>query len=758
MDNLSDYESPPTANDIISIVRIFTILFVTLIIINYLSWDTSNYYIWFTFCIPLILYLIILSISNLLDKLTKIHPLIPEHVEMFIFQVITILLVHITGGVQSGFKILYLLPVVLYSLRYGAKTGYISSLINTYAVLNFYFISTEKFDFLHMDLAIILSFFLFSWLIGDMVAAERSIRKQLLEQANRDELTGLYNYRFFQHQLAETIANFHTLGEEKIGLIILDLDNFNLYNEIFGFLSGDNVLKRVSATIRRFLEERDFAARYGGDTFVILTITRETSQVVAKAEKIRKTIDALQNVILGHNRSVSASLGVAIFPDQADDPESLIQKANEALYKVKITRGNRVQLYYSIFDRISGEKLKTEKDFLDTVKTLMAVIHAKDKFTYGHSERVLVYAQLICRALKLPAREVSRIEYAALLHDIGKIEISKDILNEPCPLPREKWEIFKQHPVWSAEIIKPLKKLEPLLPIIIHHHERVDGKGYPHGLKGDEIPLGARILSVVNTFDLLTTGRIKGNGKSINESLDFLVKKTGSMFDPVIVNCFVSCLNEYKSISGMLEWPRDLCKLVPAGYIPGFLVLGGHYGEFYSGNVHLAVKAVSYCAAGVMNNEKVLYHLNTETEKLFLEKLSEHVYRGLPTSSLIKKNQVARWENIEQLLHYLERRAMLEFETKKILKTNLDETYADNFTSLRVILDTSSLSLTPNQMLTWENNLSSCIKDLDLLFICFYDFAQESLELCRMLYNLHDRPLYTKEDEESKKKAPDQLS
>ena len=198
----------------------------------------------------------------------------------------------------------------------------------------------------------------------------------------------------------------------------------------------------------------------------------------------------------------------------------------------------------------------------------------------------------------------------------------------------------------------------------------------------------------------------------------------------------------------MLEWPRDLCKLVPAGYIPGFLSTGGHYGEFYSGNVHLAVKAVSYCAAGVINNERILYHLNEETDKIFLDKLTEYLNKRASSKLIIKKNQVDRWENPEKLLYFLEKRAMLEFETKKIFKTNLDETFKNNFTSLRFILDTSSLSLTPNQMLTWEKNLSSCIKDLDLVFICFYDFTREPLELCRVLYDLHDQPLYTKKEEE----------
>lgn len=741
-----NYEAPPAANDFISMVRICIILFSTLaIIINYFNWDMPYYYICFIFCVPLLLYLILYFVGTLLDEMAKFHPLIPEQGEMLILQVVLILLVFSSGDLKIGLKILFLLPVILYSLRFGAKTGYISSFINTFASITLFFTNQKPIDFLYVDLVLIPLFFLFSWLLGEIVAAERSLRKQLIEFVKRDELTGLYNRRFFQEQLLKTIQGFHKF-EGKLGLIMLDLDNFSMYNEILGFQSGDTVLKKVAETIQRFMEERDFAARYGGDTFVILTPARETSQIVAKAEKIRKAIEAFDNVIPGYDRKVSASLGIALFPGQAENSQNLIQKANEALDKVKITRGNRVQLYYSIFDRISGEKLKTEKEFLDTIKTLMAVIHAKDKFTYGHSERVLVYAQLICKSLQLPRRELIRVEYAALLHDIGKIELDKDILNEPHPLPPEKWNIYKKHPLWSAEIIKPLKKTEALLPIIIHHHERFDGNGYPYGLKGDEIPLGARILTVANAFDLLTTGRLKDKGKTINESIEILIKKKGTCYDPLIIDRFVSCLNEYKNISRMLEWPRDLCKLVPAGYLPGFLLTGGHYGEFYSGNAHLAVKAVSYSAAGIMNNERILYSFNEETERVFLEKITEYLNARPASKLMIKENQIARWENPKKLLHYIEKRAMLEFETKKILKFNLDETIKNNFTSLRVLLDTSSLSLTPKQTLVWEKNLATCIKGLDLLSICFYDFTREPLELCRHLYDFHDQPLYNKEN------------
>jgi len=740
-----NYEEPPAATDFIPIVRIFIILFSTLaIVINYFNWDLPYYYICFIFCAPLVLNLILYFVSILLDKMAKFHSLIPEHAEMLILQVVIILFIFSGGPIKSGLKILLLLPVILYSLRFGAKTGYISSLINTFVSTSLFFINEEPINFLHIDLVLIPLFFLFSWLLGEMGAAERSLRKQLTEFIKRDELTGLYNRRFFQEQLGKTMQEFHK-SEGKLGLIMLDLDNFSMYNEILGFYSGDMVLKRVAETIQLFLEESDFAARFGGDTFVILTPARETTQIIAKAEKIRKAIEAFHSVIPGSDRKVSASLGVALFPDQAKNMQELIQKANEALDKVKITRGNRVQLYYSIFDRISGEKLKTEKEFLDTIKTLMAVIHAKDKFTYGHSERVLVYAQLLCKSLQLSRRETIRVEYAALLHDIGKIEIDKDILNEPHPLPEEKWNIYKQHPLWSAEIIKPLKKTEALLPIIIHHHERFDGSGYPDGLKGEEIPLGARILAVANAFDLMTTGRIKDKGRTIDQSIDLLLKKKGTHYDPLIIDHFVSCLNKYKTISRMLEWPRDLCKLVPAGYLPGFLLTGGHYGEFYSGNAHLAIKAVSYSAAGVLNNERILYYFNEETEKIFLEKLPEYLNVKSTAKFIIKENQLTRWENLKKLLYYIEKRAMLEFETKKNLKSNLDETTKNNFTSLRVILDTSSLSLTPKQTLIWEKNLAACIKGLDLLFICFYDFTREPLELCRILYDLHDQPLCNEE-------------
>jgi diguanylate cyclase (GGDEF)-like protein len=655
---------------LVPMIRLATVLFVTMIIIESIPSDFNAYYLWPVFCIPLLLYMGLMNLDKLYKRVKIINPLVPEHLEMFVFLGLTLLLVYVTGGDGSNYKIIYLFPVIFYSLKFGSRWGYFISSLNT-AMIFYLKLRNMQTNYIHLeaDLVLIGMFFLFSWLIGNMVDLERLIRKRLLKAVVRDELTGLYNYRYFRQQLKEMIKEHKQDSSMwKIGLILIDLDNFKLYNEVLGHLSGDILLQKVATTINNYLGKGDFAARYGGDEFAVVISTQETSHVIGKAEKIRKEINAYDNDILGSDWNLSASLGIALFPDHAEDIESLMQKADEALYKAKMTKGNRVQVYYSVFDRLSGKKFNIVNDFLTTVKTLLSVLQAKDIFTYGHSERVLVYAQVICRKLGLPSRELALIEYAAFFHDIGKIEIEREILNKPDPLTEKEQAILNQHPLWSAEIIKPFKKMEPVLPLIIHHHERYDGKGYPYGLKGSDIPLGARIIAVADAFDQLTADRPFKKGKTVREGIEFLKQNKGAHFDPFIVDIFANCLSEYENISRIIEWPKDLTLLVPAGYLPGSFLKGNHYLDFYSGDIHFVIKATAYLAAGIANNEKCIYYTKEKKEDILLNELNQYSYRGTRLKTIIKENQVSGFVNLERFLNLLIEEPKPSSKRKRFLK------------------------------------------------------------------------------------------
>jgi diguanylate cyclase (GGDEF)-like protein len=739
---------------LVPMIRIATVLFVTLIIIESIPLDFNAYYLWPVFCFPLLLYMGLMSLDKLYKRFKTINPLVPEHLEMFVFLGLALLLIYVTGGDESNYKIIYLFPVIFYSLKFGSRWGYVISSLNT-AMILYLKLTNIQTDYIHLEVDLVLTgmFFLFSWLIGNMVDLERLIRKRLLRAVVRDELTGLYNYRYFRQQLKEMIKEHKQDSSTwKIGLILIDLDNFKLYNEVLGHLSGDILLQKVASTINNYLGKDDFAARYGGDEFAVVISTQETSHVIGKAEKIRKEINAYNNDILGSDWNLAASLGIALFPDHAEDLESLVQKADEALYKAKMTKGNRVQVYYSVFDRLSEKKLNIVNDFLTTVKTLLSVLQAKDIFTYGHSERVLVYAQVISRKLGLPSSELALIEYAAFLHDIGKIEIEREILNKPEPLTEKEQALLNQHPLWSAEIIKPFKKMEPVLPLIIHHHEKYDGKGYPYGLKGDDIPLGARIIAVADAFDQLTADRPFKKGNTIHEGIEFLKQNKWSRFDPLIVDIFSNCLSEYENISRIIEWPKDLTLLVPAGYLPGSFLKGYHYLDFYSGDIHFAIKATTYLAAGIANNEKCIYYTNEKKEEILVNELNQYSYRGTRLKTIIKENQLSVFNNLENVIKFIKRKAKTEFETKKIFKKLLDEANQEGYTSIRVLLDGSSLPLKNDNLITWENNLTRCIKDMDIVIIYLYNINENSIDMMNLLHSMHAKPLLDEENTDAKEK------
>ena len=172
--------------------------------------------------------------------------------------------------------------------------------------------------------------------------------------------------------------------------------------------------------------------------------------------------------------------------------------------------------------------------YLSTVKVLVSTIEAKDAYTKGHTERVAEYARMIAEEMKLSKREIEIVSFGAVLHDIGKLGVYENILNKPGELTEQEWEIVRSHPEVGANIIRNMKFLESACDLVRHHHERLDGKGYPDGLSGSEISVGARIVAVADSFDAMTSDRPYRRAYSIDESLDQL-KKQGEKFDQDVV-------------------------------------------------------------------------------------------------------------------------------------------------------------------------------------------------------------------------------
>ncbi len=179
--------------------------------------------------------------------------------------------------------------------------------------------------------------------------------------------------------------------------------------------------------------------------------------------------------------------------------------------------------------------------FMDSIEMIAAAVDAKDPYTKGHSGRVSQYSVMLAKELGLDEEEVSRVRVSATLHDVGKIGIEDRVLKKPGVLTNEEFEIMKRHTVMGYEIVRQVKQLEEMLPGIRWHHEALNGKGYPDGIRGDEIPLLVRIISVADTFDAITTDRPYQAGRDFPQAIEILLKHAGSKYDPIVVDALQSC-------------------------------------------------------------------------------------------------------------------------------------------------------------------------------------------------------------------------
>jgi putative nucleotidyltransferase with HDIG domain len=205
---------------------------------------------------------------------------------------------------------------------------------------------------------------------------------------------------------------------------------------------------------------------------------------------------------------------------------------NEVLYKILSQRA----------EDLSQKNQDLEKLSLGIIETLARTLEAKDQYTEGHSQRVADYASLIAQELNLSLETIQKIRLASILHDIGKIGIPEQVLRKPAKLSAEEFEYIKSHPTIAARMLEPLDVLKPLVPWIEFHHERYDGKGYPKGIDGNVIPLGAKIISVADSFDAMTSDRPYRTALSQDVAIYEIRQNAGTQFDPVVAKTFLKVI------------------------------------------------------------------------------------------------------------------------------------------------------------------------------------------------------------------------
>lgn len=357
------------------------------------------------------------------------------------------------------------------------------------------------------------------------------------QDAIMDSLTGIYNHRYFIDQLQKNTRNLRT---QMVSLIMINIDMFALFNEIYGHYAGDIVLQRVAEAIRFVNGERGTLCRYGGDVFALILPYVDSRTAYELAEKIRERVETT-SMAKGTEitRNITISIGISAAPSVASDDKDLIAKATAALRYAKMTGKNKSVLFNpDIHDQKVNDTASDEMN-MATIYALTAAIDAKDHYTFGHSQRVAQYATAIAKEAGARKEEIELIRQASLLHDIGKIGIPENILTKFTRLSDDEYDVMKMHVDMSITIIKYLPSFSHVIPAVVGHHERWDGTGYPRRIKGENIPFAARCIAVADAFDAITSNRHYKTYLSIDFALEEVENNAGKQFDPELAKIFV---------------------------------------------------------------------------------------------------------------------------------------------------------------------------------------------------------------------------
>lgn len=542
-------------NNILIIVKLSALLFCGIICFKYLS-NTTLQFVAITSTVAIVLAVLCLMGIFLIWNIVVINRLgisTEKYVQVFeniIFMAIFLVMILISGKHESPNKFLFLFIITTSTIQCGMKYGISIAGVSSVMILVIDLIclpNSKVNPYFEDDLVLVGIFMLIAWILGYYVKLETEHIEELKNMVNRDGLTGVYNHRYFHDTLGEKIKDA-TDRNEPISLLYIDIDNFKYYNDLNGHQKGDEVLKAIGQLLSQSVRAIDIVARYGGEEFVVILPGADKQEGLSIAEKIRQTVESTY-IISQENQptgNLTVSVGLATYPDNAKDDTELIKSADDALYRAKFFNKNRVEVYASVLDEIKKEINESENELVTSIKTLISVINAKDRYTYGHSERVVMFSRMLADKLELSEREKKDLVYGAYMHDIGKINIPVDILNKKMPLTKEEWERLKQHPDQGAEIIRTVESLQSIIPLIRHHHEKYDGTGYPAGLKGEEIPYLARVLTVIDSFDAMTSNRPYNKHKTYEEGFTELRKFSGIQFDPDIVEVFIETISENK--------------------------------------------------------------------------------------------------------------------------------------------------------------------------------------------------------------------
>ncbi len=391
--------------------------------------------------------------------------------------------------------------------------------------------------------------------------------EELKRVAATDFLTGLVNRRQATLQVQREIARCRRTYQ-PIGVVMIDLDRFKPVNDTYGHHAGDLVLAQVARVLKQRARASDIVARYGGEEFLVVLPEADLDATVKVATAFKQLVIESPVDFEGTEIPIRASFGVTVLrPGEALSVQDIISRADEALYAAKGLGGNRVvtwndvhggtvepligdsEVIQTLHKEVEEITRQNQEALVDGLTNLVKRLEGNSPYTDGHSVRVTEYAVGIAREMGLDEKAVQNIERAGLLHDLGKTGVPEEVLFKNGSLTLDDWALVMQHPAVSCRIVADLPFLKPTLPLIRHHHERPDGRGYPDGLSAEAIPLGARILAVADAMDAMTSPRPYREALSPEAMRAELQSGAGRVFNEAVVEAALACLDREEA------WP-----------------------------------------------------------------------------------------------------------------------------------------------------------------------------------------------------------
>jgi diguanylate cyclase (GGDEF)-like protein len=404
-----------------------------------------------------------------------------------------------------------------------------------------------------------------------VVVSHAELFAQVEMQAVTDPMTGLYNRRYFEEQLTKELDRYQRF-KHPFSLIIVDLDLLKKINDKFGHNSGDLAIKHIANVLRRNVRDVDTVGRFGGEEFVVLLPETDNQHARMVSERI---CSAIREEPLADIGTITASLGLASFPLDAQDRETLFELADQALFLAKDQGRNRV---CSVSEDLLPSKIESgskplvvapssaytrsdssaktidlhfvaEKGILGILSQIVQAIDERESQNPEHASQVCAYTTKLAGALHYSKEHIEMVSLAAALNNLGKIDIPEDILRKREGLSQDEMELVKGSPAKAARLLEPGRLLQEAAPIIEAYKEHWDGTGYPKGLKGEEIPIEARVIALADAYVSMTIDRPNAKALSQEEAIKAIQNGAGKEYDPRLVRIFVGLLPRQKILA-----------------------------------------------------------------------------------------------------------------------------------------------------------------------------------------------------------------